>query len=95
VIRVNGTGSARVLGGSWIGLGVDHAGSDVLVILEGNTVSIFDAHGTHLRTVTLNPHQRYYGTGRTRFANPRPRLNARINTNRLSGPTETEPSAPI
>jgi putative transposase len=80
VVRVNGTGSARVLGGSWIGLGVEHAGSDVLVILEGDTVSVFDAHGTHLRTVTVNPDQRYYGTGRPRFTNPRPRLNARINT---------------
>jgi hypothetical protein len=95
VVRVNGTGSARVLGGYWIGLGVEHAGSDVLVVLEGQTVSVFDAHGTHLRTVSLNPDQRYYATGRPRFANPRARLNARINTTELSAPTETEPSAPI
>lgn len=94
VVRVNGTGSARAPGSYFIGLGVEHAGSDVLIILEADTVSVFDAHGTHLRTVTVNPDQRYYGTGRPRFANPRPRLNARINTNRLSGPTETEPSAP-
>jgi len=94
VIRVNGTGSARVRGRYWIGLGVEHAGSDVLAVLEGQTISVFDAHGTHLRTITLNPDQRYYGTGRPRFTNPRPRLNARIKTNKPSGPTETEPSAP-
>ena len=94
VVRVNGTGSARVPGRYFIGLGVEHAGSDVLVLLEANTVSVFDAHGIHLRTVTLTPGRRYYGTGRARFTNPRPRLNARITTKELSDPTETEPSAP-
>lgn len=96
VRRVHTNGSVKISGGYWIGLGVEHAGSDVLAIVENTAVAIFDAHGTHLRTVQLNPAQRYYGTGRPRFTNPRPRLNARIKPDNhpLSGPTETSPSAP-
>ena len=94
VKRVGGTGSVRVLNRYFIGLGTEHAGSDVLVIVEGRTVSVLDAHGTHLRTVELHPDRRYYGTGRP--SGPRrPRLNARItNPTKPSAPKRDRPSAP-
>jgi putative transposase len=86
VRRVGGTGSVRVLNRYFIGLGIEHAGSDVLTVAEGHTVSVLDAHGTHLRTVELHPDRRYYGTGRP--SGPRrERLNAKItNPTELSGP---------
>lgn len=80
VKRVGSSGCVKVIGGYFIGLGVEHAGSDVVIMVEDTTVSVFDHQGTHLRTVTVNPDQTYYGTGRPRAANrPRTRLNARIN----------------
>jgi transposase InsO family protein len=96
VRRVNQTGSAKTLGGYWIGLGIQHAGSDVVVMVEDTTISIFDHQGTHLRTVTTTPGRTYYGTGRPPTANqPLARINAKINKlPKLSGPNETELSAP-
>jgi transposase InsO family protein len=95
VKRVGSTGSVRVLNRHFIGLGIEHAGSQVLVVTEHRTVSVLDAHGTHLRTVELQPDRRYYPTGRPRGGPPRPRLNATIdNTLELSGHPETELSTP-
>lgn len=78
VKRVGRSGCVKIIGGYFIGLGVEHAGSDVLTMVEDTTVSIFDHQGTHLRTITTNPDQTYYGTGRTGTNRPRTRLNARI-----------------
>ena len=93
--RVGGTGSVRVLNRHFVGLGIEHAGSQVLVVIERRTVSVLDAHGTHLRTVELEPDRRYYPTGRPRGGPPRPRLNATIDKiPELSGHPETKPSTP-
>jgi transposase InsO family protein len=89
VKRVSSTGSVRVSGGYFIGLGVEHAGSDVLYLLDGHLVTIYDAHGTELRRLRVNPNQRYYGTGRPPSHGRQParqRLNARIDKTQLSGP---------
>jgi hypothetical protein len=95
VKRVGGTGSVRVLNRYFIGLGVEHAGSEVLVVIEGTTVTVIDANGEHLRTVQLHPDRRYYGTGRPPGGPPRIHRNARISDpTQLSGHPETETSAP-
>ena len=94
VIRVHPNGSAQV-GRYYIGLGVEHAGSEVLAVVEDAVISLFDHRGTHLRTVTTVPDIRYYGTGRTKGGHRRRRLGATINrTTKLSGPTETSTSGP-
>lgn len=76
--RVGTTGSVRVQGSRFINLGIEFAGSDVVTVIENTTAAVFDHHGTHLRTVTLVPGQRYYGTGTRRGGPPRPRRNDRI-----------------
>ena len=81
VRRVNQTGSVKTLGGYWIGLGIQHADSDVVVMIEDTTISVFDHQGLHLRTITTTTGRIYYGTGRPIFANqPLARINARIST---------------
>lgn len=47
-----------------IQMGAENAASTVIAISTGTTINLFDAHGTHLRTVTLVPGQRYYGNGK-------------------------------
>lgn len=89
VRRVRPNGTVKIIGGYHIGLGVEHAGSDVLCHVQANLVTIYDAHGTELRRLRVHPDQRYYGTGRppSRGRQPaRQRLNARINPTQLSGP---------
>jgi hypothetical protein len=62
-VRANGAVSAL---GKSIGVGSEHAGSHVLITVDGDTIEIYDHLGTHLRTVTLQPGQRTYPTGRPR-----------------------------
>lgn len=76
--RVGTTGSVRVLGGYFINLGIEFAGSDVLTMVEGTAAAVFDHHGTHLRTVQLIPGQKYYGTGTRRNGPARTRRHDRI-----------------
>jgi len=92
-VRVKTNGSAPVKG-YYIGLGSEWASSDVLAVVEGTTISLFDPLGTHLRTVKVTPDRRYYGTGRPKGGSARQRFNATINTPKLSGTTETVPSGP-
>jgi transposase InsO family protein len=90
VTRVRPNGTVKIIGGYHIGLGVEHAGSDVLCHVQANLVTIYDAHGTQLRRLRVHPDQRYYGTGRPRNRGSQParqRLNARINPTQLSGPS--------
>ncbi len=90
VRRVHTNGTIKIIGGYDIGLGVEHAGSDVLCHVLGNLVTIYDAHGSELRTLRVHPQQRYYGTGRPRGRGGQParqRLNATIDKTHLSGPT--------
>lgn len=47
-----------------IQMGSEAATSTVIAISTGATINIFDAQGTHLRTVVLAPGQRYYGNGK-------------------------------
>jgi hypothetical protein len=47
-----------------IQMGAENASSTILAMSTGATINIFDAHGTHLRTVALVPNQRYYGNGK-------------------------------
>ena len=49
-VRVIPNGSARVRGGYYVGLGVEHAGSHVLALVDTTTITIFDMHGTELLT---------------------------------------------
>jgi len=86
-VRVMRNGCARALGG-WINLGIDYAGHEVISVVEGRTVSLFDLHGTHLRTVQTTPGIRYYGTGRLPSRSRRDTLNP-DNNQQPSDPTET------
>ena len=47
-----------------IQMGAENACSTIIAITTGTTINIFNAHGTHLRTVVLAPGQRYYGNGK-------------------------------
>ncbi len=49
-----------------------HYGAQVTVLSTEQTITIFDARGTHIRTVHLEPGKRYYGNGKRRGARPRP-----------------------
>jgi hypothetical protein len=64
-VKVLRNGSAPV-GRYFIGLGVEYAGTRVIAMIDDTTIAVFDSRGTHLRTVTVNPDQRFYGTGRPR-----------------------------
>jgi hypothetical protein len=85
VKRVGTSGSVHITGSRFIGLGTEYAGSDVLTVVEDTTAAVFDHRGTHLRTVTLIPGKRYYGTGRqsTGRVPARARLHARIDPTQL------------
>jgi putative transposase len=86
-VRVLANGSVRVSGGYYIGLGVEYGGSHVLTLVKATTITIFDMHGTELRTVHPVPGQIYYGTGRP-SGGPcrRPHPLTDSNPNQLSGP---------
>lgn len=57
-----------------IQLGYEHAGSTVTIVLTGEHVAIFDARGTHIRSVTLEPGRTYYSNGRPRGRRTRTRV---------------------
>jgi len=86
-VRVNQNGSVHVRGGYYIGLGAEYSGAHVLALVDTTTATIFDMHGTELRTVALVPGQLYYGSGRPRGGgHRRPRLVEHSNPNQLSDP---------
>lgn len=86
-VAANGTVSAD---GSLIGIGVEHQGSDVHVLIEADTIEIFDARGTTIRAVEREHGTTYYPTGRPPGGRAQPRKRATITLNdELSGPTET------
>ena len=70
-------GSVRV-GPYYIGLGVEHARSHVLALVDPTTITIFDTRGTELRTIHPVPGTTYYRTGRPKGGPRRTRLHARI-----------------
>lgn len=70
--RVLANGSVRVRG-YFVGLGTEHGGKDVLTILEGQHIAVFDADGTHLRSVEITPGRTYFGTGRKKGGTSRRR----------------------
>jgi putative transposase len=54
-----------------INLGVRHGDATVLTTTDGPDIHIWDRDGLFLRTVTLQPDRRYYGTGRPTRKTPR------------------------
>lgn len=56
-----------------IHLDPEHTDTTVTVVHAGHVVSVFDQHGTHIRTVHLEPGRRYYGNGRPRGPRPKPK----------------------
>lgn len=88
-VKANGSVSAR---GNFIGLGVEHAGMPVLVLVENDVISLFDNTGTHLRTIQIQAGKKYYGTGRQKGGPRRPRPHQQDSTQQ-SGPNETGLSA--
>jgi putative transposase len=69
-LRVSTSGQAKVAG-CFINLGTQHAGSQVLALVELPVITIFDVHGTELRTIHTTPGKTYYGTGARRTRQPR------------------------
>lgn len=90
-VRVLANGSVRVRG-YFIGLGTEHGGKDVLAIVEGQQIAVFDADGTHLRSVQTTPEQTYYGTGRKKGGTSRRPTSKLRQSAKLSDPSETQPS---
>jgi putative transposase len=87
VLTVMRNGSVKAAG-YYIGLGVDHAGSHVLALLEPpdqpTIITIFDSSGSELRTIHPTPDIRYYRTGRPKGGRRRTRLDARLTTTTTS-----------
>jgi putative transposase len=59
----------------WICLGRDQARTTVTVVTSGQTLAVFDHHGTLVRTVVLIPGKRYYGNGKKSPGRPRKQTN--------------------
>lgn len=57
-VSINGAVQRRKVN---IYIGVEHRHTVVTVIANGQTLTIFDAHGNHVRSVTLEPGKTYYG----------------------------------
>jgi len=86
VLRVHSGGNVKA-GRCYINVGAQHAGSQVLALVELPIITIFDAHGTELRTIHTTPGKTYYGSG-ARSGGPRkPRLNATISNDDPDQPT--------
>jgi putative transposase len=49
-----------------IQLGYEHSNSTVTVIITGDNVAVFSAHGDHIRSLNLEPGRTYYSNGRPR-----------------------------
>lgn len=62
-VAANGKISIRHIA---IQLGFEHRHSTVTAVLHGDTVTIFDARGAHIRTLSLEPGRTYYSNGRPR-----------------------------
>jgi putative transposase len=86
VLRVHGTGAVKA-GRCFINLGTQHAGSQVLALIELPVITIFDAHGTELRTIHTTPGRTYYGSGATAGGPRKPRLKATISKDDPNKPT--------
>lgn len=68
IVAANGNvGAASVI----VNVGLERARTRVTIISTGQNVDIFDDKGTHIRSITLIPGRRYYGSGKPR--GPRPR----------------------
>lgn len=87
-VRVLANGSVRVRG-YFIGLGTEHGGKDVLTIVEGQHIAVFDADGSHLRSVQTTSEQTYYGTGRKKGGTSRRPTSTLRQSAELSDPSET------
>lgn len=70
--RVSTNGKVWVKTAS-IQLGTEHARTEVTVVLTGQHVSIFNARGSLIRSLTLQPGQTYYSNGRPRGRRPKPK----------------------
>lgn len=57
-----------------IGIGVEHVGHNFHLVVEPDSVVIFDAEGAHYRDITLEPGRVYYGSGQPRGGVRKPRL---------------------
>ena len=68
MVAANGTVNA---GAARINIGAEHARHQVIAVINGRKISIFDSAGEHLRTVTTPPGQRFYGNARPRVGNPK------------------------
>jgi len=60
-IKVSSNGKARIRR-TQIHIGHQHAGTHVIGIENGTTITIADQHGTVLRTITTQPGRTYYGS---------------------------------
>ena len=54
-----------------IQLGREHQHTTVTIILSGNSLTVFDARGTHIRSLILEPNVTYYSNGRPRGRPPK------------------------
>lgn len=61
--RVSPNGTCGAFG-TVVSLGHEYRGTTVTAIKSGQVVSIFDQHGTHIRTVHLEKGRRFYPSGR-------------------------------
>jgi putative transposase len=86
ILRASGTGQVKA-GRCFIQLGTQHAGSQVLALVELPVITIFDVHGTELRTIHTTPGRVYYGNGARGGGTRRARLNATISNDDPTNPT--------
>ncbi len=70
--RVASTGNVTALGVR-INVGYQLRGTTVTVIRSGQSISIFDQHGTQIRSVHVEPGRTYYGNGQPRGPRPKPK----------------------
>jgi putative transposase len=72
-VASNGTVCAN---DKFIQLGREHLNTQVLAVIDRDQVTIFDAHGTVIRAVTLVEGTRYYGNGKPKWR----RINREVST---------------
>jgi putative transposase len=72
-VASNGTACAN---NKFIQLGREHVNARVLAVIDGDLVTIFDAHGTLIRAVTLVEGTRYYGNDKPKWR----RINREVST---------------
>jgi putative transposase len=86
LLRVAGSGQVKAAN-CCIQLGTQHAGSQVMAMVELPVITIFDVHGTELRTIHITPGKIYYGNGARKGGPRHPRLNATISDDDPTNPT--------